>query len=85
MKFCVFPRGKEKADIYKKKTQNADACVGLRFGRVRSSINVVYFFLFRNYKIFPMKKRTIILFVIKLRQILHTFSFCSITMRAVVN
>ena len=51
------------------------------FGRLRSTINVSYFFhmLCRNYKLLPMKKKTIILFMRKLRQTysryMHSVSF----------
>ena len=55
--------------ISTKTKQNANASVwGLRFGHLQSNINVFYFFcmLCRNYKILPIKKKTIILFMRKL-------------------
>ena len=58
--------------ISTKNKQNAYAPVwGLRFGRLQSTINVFYFFrmICGNYKILPVRKKTIILFMRKLRQI----------------
>ena len=58
--------------ISTKTKRNANARVwGLRFVRLQSTIKVFYFFrmLCRNYKILSMKKKTIILFMRKLRQI----------------
>ena len=81
---------KENSDIHKNKTkQNANARVwGLRFGHLRSTINVFYFFctLSKNYEILPMKKKTIISFMRKLQQIysgyrcyMHSVSFLQVT------
>ena len=58
MIFFAFQRDKKKSDIYKKTNKLMLMPWGLRFGRLRSSINVFYFFriLCRNYKILPIKK-----------------------------
>ena len=68
--------------------KNANAGVWcLRFGCLRSTINVYYFFCMfcRNFKIWPMKKKTIISWQSCNIQSLHTFNFFSIIMRTFLN